>query len=65
MRQTWRMALRLSLRKSAIVLPKVLAREVRGELAQEPDELQVAAGFPFQQATRADAVEVSVDVESE
>lgn len=39
--------------------------EVGGELAQEPNQLEVAAGFPFKQATGADAVEVAVDVELE
>jgi len=39
----------------AIVFAKVGdGLEVRGELAQEPNQLQVAAGFPFQQATGAD-----------
>ena len=47
-RQTFWMASRLSRRKSAMVLPKVLAREVRCEAAQKPHQFNVAVRFLLQ-----------------
>jgi hypothetical protein len=64
-RQTCRIALRLSRRKSAMVLPKVLAREVRGQASEQPHDFHVAVGLSFQLAAGADADEVGVDVELE
>ena len=44
------MALRLCLRKLAMVLPKVLAREVRSQLTGQPHDFRVAVGFALQGA---------------
>ena len=48
-----------------MVLPKVLAREVRREALEQPHQLQIAPGFLLQLTARSDAVEVAIDIELE
>ena len=48
-----------------MVLPKVLAREVRGQASEQPHDFHVAVGLSFQLAAGADADDVGVDVELE
>jgi hypothetical protein len=50
-------ASRLSRRKSAIRL------EVRLEATQQPDDLDIALGFPLQPPARSNPVQIAVDVE--
>src|SRR6266705_2491608 len=58
-RQTSRMALPLSLRKSAMVLKS------GANLPGQPDHLDIALALPLQPSTRRHAIEVAVDVELE
>jgi len=50
-----------------MVLPVLAgqAREVGGETPEQPYQLEIAAGFLFQLAARADAIEVAVDIQLE
>ena len=57
-RQTSRMALPWSLRKSAIVLKS-------GQAPSQPHELDVALRFALQPSARLDSVQVAVDVDLE
>jgi hypothetical protein len=49
---------------AAIVASEVRDRlEVRLEATQQPDDLDIALGFPLQPSARSDPVEVAIDVE--
>src|SRR5215469_3347083 len=62
-RKTWRKALRLSRRKSAIVLKSGFrCRSSQITSMQQPDHLDIAVGFGLQPTARSHPVQVAVDV---